>query len=324
MLLSIIIPAYNCENTIKKAVSSVLTQGFSDCELIIINDGSTDRTIDRANELLEKYDNVISMETSNGGPAKARNAGISVASGDYILFLDSDDDFRPGAFETISENLSHIDMLIFGFKQKFFGRAKDKIYSYDGHADIDILYRTDLLNQVWNKAYRRAFLLDNKITFEDYKYGEDRIFNGRCLERNPVISVIPDVLYNYNMLSGTSLVTRYSPDKFAACKEIYLMYSSLCTNKQNANYMYLKNILSCLTVLYADNCNLTNEEKNAEAKSILSDETVKQAMSEEQDSLTTEIIRRIINTGNADINLKFAKAVTICKEKLPGVFEKFK
>lgn len=319
-------PAYNCKYTVKNAIGSVLRQSFSDFELIIADDGSTDGTSELLDETESECKEIKVLHGENGGPGAARNAGISAASGDYILFLDSDDEFMKYAFEVISENLSSdsCDMFIFGFKQRFFGKAPDRIYSYEGEPDIDILYENNLLNQVWNKAFKREFLIKNNILFGGYRYGEDRLFNGDCLEKKPEISVIPYVLYNYNIDDKTSLISGYVPEKFDACKEIYERFSRLCVNRGTADKMFLKNILSCLTVLYADNCPLTNEEKVKEADRILNDESVKKAMSEKQDSASIEIIRRIINTKKPGLNLKFARAVSDCQKNLLPVFLKFR
>lgn len=325
MQISVIIPAYNCAATLPAAVESAAEQNFDLKEIIIIDDGSGDSTPAVISSLKEKYGFIKSVRTENGGPAKARNRGIEEASGEFIMFLDSDDTFVPGTFEKISPLLGkNTDMLIFGFRQNFYGRAKDKIYSADGDFDIDIFYKNNLLNQVWNKAYRRDFLNKYGIRFTDYKYGEDRIFNADVLAHSPAVNAIPDVLYNYNIDKSVSLISGYIPEKFDACKEIHKKFSALCGDKSVTDYMFLKNVLSCMTVLYAENCRLTGEEKKEETKRIVTDSLVHETMKNKQNGIATEIIRRIILTQNPSLNLLFAWAVAVCQKKLLPLFLRFR
>lgn len=322
MLLSIIIPAYNCADTLKTAVSSAVL--FNDSQIIIVDDGSTDNTPKIIAELCEKYPSVQSIRQQNSGPAKARNTGIDVAKGEYIMFIDSDDTFVNTAYEKIISALNvDTDILIFGFKQCFFGRADDKIYALNSPFTVDEYYKNNLLNQVWNKAYKREFLNKNNIRFKAYRYGEDRIFNAEALNCKPNIKAVPDVLYNYNIDKSVSLISGYIPEKFDACKIINSYYTSLCKNNSTANFMFLKNILSCMTVLFADNCKLSVKEKKCEIKRIITDETVKNSLCEKQDN-ANEIIRRIIMSENITLNYCFAFAVAFCQKHFLPLFLKFR
>lgn len=324
MLISVIIPAYNCRDTLKEAVKSV-AESFTDTEIIIIDDGSTDETPMLIENLCNNYKIIKALRISNSGPAFARNEGIKLAAGDYIMFIDSDDTFEKNAFEAVREELDgKTDILIFGFKQNFLGRAEDKIYSLNSPFAVDEYYKNNLLNQVWNKAYKREFLIKNNIFFENYKYGEDRIFNAQVLGCSPLVKAIPDVLYNYNIDKSVSLISGYTPEKFDACKEINRYYSALCTDKQTADYMFLKNIVSCMTVLFADNCKLTTKAKKAEIAKIISDEAVKKAMKSKQDSTANEIIRKIIKTENVFLNYMFAFSVAFIQKNMLPLFLKFR
>lgn len=324
MLLSVIIPAYNCKDTISEAVKSV-ADNFYDNEIIIIDDGSTDGTQEIIDSLCKQYITVKALRIDNSGPANARNEGIKVAAGDYIMFIDSDDTFADNTFDKVKDHLDgKTDLMIFGFRQNFLGRAEDKIYSLDSPFTIDEYYKNNLLNQVWNKAYKKDFLIKNNIFFENYKYGEDRIFNAHVLNFSPVVKAIPDVLYNYNIDKSVSLISGYTPEKFDACKEINRYYSQLCKDKSTADYMFLKNIVSCMTVLFAANCKLTAKEKKTAIRNIISDEDVKNAMKSKQASTANEIIRKIIKTENSFLNYMFAFSVAFIQKHLLPVFLKFR
>ncbi len=324
MLISVIIPAYNCKDTLSAAVFSV-AENFKDTEIIIIDDGSTDETPEKIENLKKSYNCIISKRITNAGPANARNEGIKTAQGDFIMFLDSDDTFSENTFSTIMQHLTDdTDILIFGFRQNFLGRADDKIYSLESPFTTDEYYRNNLLNQVWNKAYKREFLIRNNIIFKNYRYGEDRIFNAEVLKHSPVVKSIPDVLYNYIIDKSVSLISGYIPEKFDACKEINRYYADLCEDKSTADYMFQKNIVSCMTVLFADNCNLSSEEKKSVIKDIITDTDVKKSMESNQSSTANEIIRKIIRTENVFLNYMFAFSVAIIQKHFLPVFLKFR
>ncbi|MBR5497607.1 MAG: glycosyltransferase family 2 protein [Clostridia bacterium] len=322
MQLSIIIPAYNCADTIENAVASAAF--CQDSEIIIIDDGSSDSTPEKINQLKEKHQNIKIVRQENSGPAAARNNGISIAQGKYVMFIDSDDTFEPEITKVLSETEKDTDMLIFGFRQNFQSRAEDKVYSLTSPFSIDEYYRNNLLNQVWNKVYRRDFINSNNIRFKDYRYGEDRIFNAEILRLQPVVKAIPDVLYNYNIDKNVSLISGYIPEKFDACKVIHSYYSALCSDKNVSNYMFLKNVLSCMTVLFAGNCKLTTSQKKQQIKNIIKDSCVIEAMKTKQLSVAGEIIRKVIATGNANLNYLLAFSVAFCQKHFLPLFLKFR
>ena len=94
MLVSVIIPAYNCENTLKRTVESIIASGLVDYEIIIVNDGSTDNTTSVCNSLCDQYSFIKYSEQENSGVSAARNRGISIATGEYIMFFDADSNIK--------------------------------------------------------------------------------------------------------------------------------------------------------------------------------------------------------------------------------------
>ena len=98
MLISVIIPAFNCEKSIKHTVDSIITSGLTDYEIIIVNDGSTDNTASVCNSLCSQYSFIKYSEQENSGVSAARNKGISIATGEYIMFFDADDTAQENGF----------------------------------------------------------------------------------------------------------------------------------------------------------------------------------------------------------------------------------
>lgn len=116
--VSVILPVYNGEKTLQKAIESVIQQTFSDYRLIIIDDGSTDDSAKIADDFAEKYESVICVHKKNGGQSSARNVGLDIAKGSkYISFLDADDTLQPNALQRCVESLenSNADFVLFGF-----------------------------------------------------------------------------------------------------------------------------------------------------------------------------------------------------------------
>lgn len=338
---SVIIPAYNCVDTIKNAVDSVLNQSYDNFELIIVNDGSTDSTADILKEICISDCRVKTFCQENSGPAEARNFGVKNSSGDYVLFLDSDDKFTAGAFEKINGYLNdnETQMLIFGFSQIFTDSGKRKDYRFDSMyveklSDIGgrfgALYRSDVLNQVWNKAFSRKMLIENNIVFPDLKYGEDRIFCARCLKYARGIKITDEILYDYIIDSSLSLISGWYDKKFYACNEIYREFSTLSdicgtqNDKRDIKYMYMKSVLSCLTVLYSKKCKLSRSGKRKENEKIISSNEISRILDIKSDNPKNEIIRRILISKNPALSAMLAKTVVFLQENMTSLFLKLK
>ena len=114
MRFSIIIPAYNAEAYLSRCLDSIFSQEFDDYEVIVINDGSSDGTAVLLERYTSKYPNLHVLAQSNQGMATARNRGLDDAQGDYILFVDSDDELMPHALSNLAPQLNGEDIIGFG------------------------------------------------------------------------------------------------------------------------------------------------------------------------------------------------------------------
>lgn len=193
-LISIIVPVYNAEKTIERCILSILEQSYTNFELILINDGSSDLSlITIKNFIADTRVNIIDKQ--NEGASQTRNRGISEAKGEYLLFIDSDDyidnDYVQCLYEEI-EN-SKLDMVISGIR----------MVDSDGKE----LNRFCLNDSPWSKymitspctrIIRRKFILDNNLFFIDYTM-EDIHFNAVFFSRTDRVRVIPYIGYNYLM-----------------------------------------------------------------------------------------------------------------------------
>ena len=340
MKFSIIIPAYNCERDIIKACDSVTDQGFKDFELIIVDDGSQDNTPTVIKRLSKKDKRIKPIFQKNGGPAKARNTGINAATGEYILFLDCDDSLKDGALDKIADAADGCSMVIYGFSQNFIFDNREMQYIPKPPFDTDSYYFGNLLNPVWNKAFLREFLIKNHIRFENLRYGEDRVFCAECIRTLQCetdetaaclpydakqICLIPETLYNYNVGKKDSLISSWYPQKFYGCKRAFDVYEDLCRAPGVPAYMFIKGLLSCVTVMFAGNCKLTYKEKLKEIGIMLNDGTTRRALEyDPAGGIHIKLIKTVFSAGNPKAVYLLGLAVYKTQNDFLPVFLKFR
>lgn len=212
MLFSVIIPSYNCENTLKKTVESIISSDLTDYEIIIVNDGSTDNTASVCKSLCSQYSFIKYSEQENSGVSAARNKGISLAAGEYILFFDADDTAEKNGFSECVDIIKNEKPDILAYGMSFDYYKNGKLYRTDElvpeqngilkksqiKENFESLYDTNSLTPVWNKIFKKALISDNNIFFNtDYFLMEDFLFSLKCLKVCENIYCLPKALYHY-------------------------------------------------------------------------------------------------------------------------------
>ena len=177
-LLSIIVPIFNSEDSIEKCVKSIEAQEYANYELILINDGSIDNTLEICKRLARKNKKIKIINKENTGVSDTRNIGIELAKGKYIQFVDSDDEICP----TLSRKLirliekNNADIGICGYTIIKKTKKIDKINeNMNCNYDLYFLYEKYLLHPIWNKIYVREKI--NKKFDREISLGEDLLFN---------------------------------------------------------------------------------------------------------------------------------------------------
>lgn len=171
--VSILIPAYNAERLIHKAIDSALSQTYSNIEIIILNDGSTDNTWQVLREYQQKHPRLIRVfSQSNRGTGATRNALLKKATGDYIINLDADDWLKPDYVKTMLRALQEGDIAICGFE-----RYDAKYQFRDKRTPRQFSYAKYKFCTTAGKMFRREFLYKNKLCYKDINIGEDEYFN---------------------------------------------------------------------------------------------------------------------------------------------------
>ena len=213
-------PAYNVEKYINRSIDSILNQDYENIELLIIDDGSTDETAEIANKRIVSDSRAVVLSKQNGGLSDARNYGLVRASGDYIMFIDSDDFLEINSLGSLlkySTNNS-LDVCIFGYyydihrgdsvKTEKIITESSKIITKDSK-NINIS-NPGLLGYAWNKIYRRKFLLVNNLMFEkNLSYIEDIVFNEQVYKCAESIGFYSHPIYHYVQYSHATLGKSY-------------------------------------------------------------------------------------------------------------------
>ena len=226
MKYSVIIPVYNVEKYINRCVKSILSHRYNDLEIILIDNGSTDSSGSICDTYASEYSNISVYHIENHGVGAARNFGLSKARGEFIYFVDSDDYLVGNLFADFDDKLvSDLDLAVFSYYNSFEEDLTEKQrtekslpfkgnYEKDGFIKIfKELFLSDMLYTVWNKIYRREFLLENNLSFEQYELGEDVRFNLDIYRKVNKIYLSQDSYYVYVIGRKGSAMSGYNPKR---------------------------------------------------------------------------------------------------------------
>ena len=221
--ISVVIPVYNAQNFMEESINSILNQSLKEIELICVNDGSTDNSLDMLNKFREKDARVKIIDKENGGCGSARNKALDNATGDYIYFFDPDDYVVPDAFEKLYDNAIQNDSDLVMFKIARFRDGEPINYSIPGFdfenifTDVNFNNFTfnykDIKRYVlnssfapWSKLYKKEFI----DRFEDFRFDlgvafDDVPFHVKSLLRASRISFVPEFFYHYRLSNPNSV-----------------------------------------------------------------------------------------------------------------------
>lgn len=204
MKITIIIPVYNGEKTILTTLKSCCSQTYEDISILVVNDGSTDKTKEIVEEFQRQDPRVILMSKQNGGLVSARYFGAQAATTDYICFIDADDFFEPNAIRLMVENLntSHADIVYSNFfvetskgKLLFFSN-NDFSMGYNRLSVIENVLKKKIAPTIWGKIIRRELFVKTSTPL-NATIGEDVLFISQLLSYDTKISSINDNILHY-------------------------------------------------------------------------------------------------------------------------------
>lgn len=242
--VSIIIPAYNCEKTIERCIESIMKQTYTNIEIIIVNDGSSDKTLDKIKKYNSKKIKIINKE--NEGVSAARNAGINLASGDYIMFIDADDWIEKNTVnilvnETKKRKIEVIRYCCFNNneKEKLYELSDKIVKKQDFEKEVMPHFLTNsekIMNLVMLLFIKREVIIKNEIYFDNDLYMmEDVVYYQKLLENIDNIYFLNCHLYHYefNPDSATNSEKKYIKNIKGIISSDEKLYNDLKKRKIN-------------------------------------------------------------------------------------------
>ena len=261
--VSVIVPVYNAEKTLHRCIDSILSQTFTDFELILINDGSTDNSGKICDDYAQKDSRIIVIHKDNGGVSATRNKGLDIAQGEWITFVDSDDYISEtylSDFPKNSENELEICGLI-----SFSGQSFISSQSHIRYVEKDVvnfyedLFKYRANTSVWAKIIKRSIIIENNIKFDvNMTLAEDTMFIINLLNHTNNIQIINNTNYYYN--SPINIAKKYdiTPEQIKYNLE-HLTYSAkklrekynfnLCKITEPMKYFYYTHFFAQLRYL---------------------------------------------------------------------------
>lgn len=224
ILLSIIIPVYNIENYLERCVESILNQNIDNYEILLINDGSLDKSDRICDDLEKKYNNIKTIHKENAGVNTARNQGLDFAKGEYITFIDGDDYIEPDTFKynlrVLKQNpdidiLQYPEFIVKNNNKKLRDNyPSELIILHEKYTKIKFLIDENkiLPGEIWGKIYKRK-IWDKVRLREDMQFCEDAYTIINLLDSNYVIGISPYGGYNYIVREGSACSSKFTPKK---------------------------------------------------------------------------------------------------------------
>ena len=252
-LVSVIVPAYNVDEYLEDCIQSLICQTYTNYEIIIIDDGSTDNTYTIVKRLTSEYKKIKSFRQKNQGVSMARNTGMQKAKGEYYVFVDADDIVVPQYIESLVLCIEKVDMGIIGFTSAREKLATETNFNprYDSAFNIieNILSAKKYDGYLWNKIFQSAIIDKINLKFkENIVVWEDLLFVLEYLQNCDQVAVLDNKLYYYRYREGSAVnnsrIDKYR-SKFEVMKEIKKQkFAYTNQSKKKISYLYFETMFS--------------------------------------------------------------------------------
>ena len=243
--VSVIIPAYNAEKYLSKCLNTLINQSYSNLEIIIVNDGSTDLTKKCCEEYQKKDSRIRLANLKNGGVSKARNYGIEMATGEYLTFVDSDDYVDRRFIEFLVNAIQYVQLSIVDYSVVNCNNIITKSVTKESSKEmtnveaLENIFKEEMYGgYVWNKLFVRKVLIENNIRFRpDIKIWEDLLFCTEYLSKIDKVNYLRESLYFYLQRKDSTINSLHLWKEYTQIKAIREMCSfadniSACFSKQ--------------------------------------------------------------------------------------------
>lgn len=235
-LVSVIVPIYKVEDYMEECVASILAQKYTDFELILVDDGSKDKCGTMCDDYATKDERIRVIHKENGGLSSARNAGLEIAKGEFIAFVDSDDVIHADYLQDmVNLATSHkADIVCCAFTKG------EQVQFEDGKATVEVQENEEIIKRIneddviktvaWNKLYHNRFFKELKLRYPEGKIHEDMFLTPHIFYHAKKMVLTSRKLYFYRMREGSIVLSGFTKkrlDKIEACETRRAFYQEI-------------------------------------------------------------------------------------------------
>jgi len=251
--VSVIVPVYNCENYISACIESILNQTYSKIEIIIVNDGSIDKSEQIIMKYIEKDNRIIYLYQENIGPSEARNRGILTSTGDYLVFIDSDDTVDKQYIELLLKETIRLDadLVCCGYKDySKYGIKNHTDFNIDENVSLHIFMEMVCKGTggvLWGKIFKSEIIVKNNLKMDKSIFmSEDLVFVLQYVSHCTEFAAIEEYLYNYNRLNQGSISSNisinYINNNIMVCEYLEDIFRSVKLDERISKKIIVKRI----------------------------------------------------------------------------------
>lgn len=304
-LVSIIVPIYNAETRLAKCLDSIVKQTYKEIEIILIDDGSTDRSYAICKQFAQFDSRIKLIKQQNYGPSKARNKGICEASGTWLQFVDADDTIHHEMTESMINTSHNIDLVICGYRQDdklFLPYIEGKKQIKEVTRNLARLHKDVILPSSCNKLYRADSIRKNKIEFpENIFHGEDLQFNLNYLEHVEQVFFIRKALYFY-IKNDQSITQKFIPNLYEQQKEVFSNVQIFLEKKhaftgENKRIIYeliANSIIHSMSNIFHPKSPYSPKEKQFRMRQIILDPFVQKRLHNFTQNFQVRLLRKLL------------------------------
>lgn len=275
--ISVIVPVYNVEKYLNRCVDSILNQTFEDFELILVNDGSPDNCGNICDEYAQKDNRVKVIHKKNGGVSSARNVGIDIAQGEYIMFVDSDDWINENMLNDMY-NMPDSDMKVSSIRMIGKDNSTEYIIDTKMHTQEELLigffseaFPIICLCGPWCKLYKKDIIFNNAVRFnEDMSLGEDTYFNLNYIKHCKKVYTSEQIYYYYMRENSESLFTKFRLNMYYDVRKVFDLKVKMANELNMGRDSVFKMELSYTQTLIGNLIKMVDTNTKTEVKKYMS------------------------------------------------------
>ena len=349
ILFSVIMPVYNVEKHLKKAIDSILVQTYQNFEIILVDDASPDGSPKICDEYAGKYANIKCVHhEKNQGLSGARNTGLKYVSGEYVTFMDSDDYVDNDLLEKVKASLDEnpADCVVFGIREEYFNKEDklSKVYELtygeekrissqeETRAEVIKLEEKTFLGYAWNKFYKTECIIRKNLAFERVTLIEDIVFNIHFFEDISTLNILNIAPYHYMKRIDGSLTNKFVEDYYILhrrrVESMLTLYKgwNMCTDKirRTLGNIYARYIFSALQRNCDGRSQMNGKARKKFLRSVFDDGLFKELSPFITAGGYAGILYRGLKKQRIGFCLLSARIIYIIKEKMPIVFAALK